>query len=164
MKVEVISMPETEGSLYFKDVTSAYSWAASYIDYLFEEGVVNGTGNNNYSPANNVTRGDFMLMLYRALDLRGTDRGNFIDVPKDSYYYKAIAIAKSLGIAKGYGDKFMPAAGITREDAMVLVDRALTIEGKNYLQANRVIYIRLRTETQFRIMQLPLLQPWLRRA
>jgi hypothetical protein len=130
VKVEVISMPETEGSLYFKDVTSAYSWAASYIDYLFEEGVVNGTGNNNYSPANNVTRGDFMLMLYRALDLRGTDRGNFIDVPKDSYYYKAIAIAKSLGIAKGYGDKFMPAAGITREDAMVLVDRALTIEGK----------------------------------
>jgi hypothetical protein len=130
VKVEVISMPETEGSLYFKDVTSAYSWAASYIDYLFEEGVVNGTGNNNYSPANNVTRGDFMLMLYRALDLRGTDRGNFIDVPKESYYYKAIAIAKSLGIAKGYGDKFMPAAGITREDAMVLVDRALTIEGK----------------------------------
>ena len=27
-----------------------------------------------------------LLMLYRALDLRGTDRGNFIDVPKDSYY------------------------------------------------------------------------------
>ena len=130
VKVEVVSMPETEGSLYFKDVTKSYSWAASHIDYLFEKTVVNGTGNNNYSPAQNVTRGDFMLMLYRALNLTATDRGNFSDVPKDSYYYKAIAVAKSLGIAKGYMDKFMPSAGITREDAMVLVDRALIIEGK----------------------------------
>ena len=130
IKVEVVSMPETEGSLYFKDVDKSYSWAASQIDYLLEEGVVNGTGNNNYSPAQNVTRGDFMLMLYRALELTATDRGNFSDVPKDSYYYKAISVAKSLGIAKGYKDKFMPAAGITREDAMVLVDRALIIEGK----------------------------------
>ena len=130
IKVEVVSMPETEGSLYFKDVDKSYSWAASQIDYLLEEGVVYGTGNNNYSPAQNVTRGDFMLMLYRALELTATDRGNFSDVPKDSYYYKAISVAKSLGIAKGYKDKFMPAAGITREDAMVLVDRALIIEGK----------------------------------
>ncbi|MDD4046998.1 MAG: S-layer homology domain-containing protein [Bacteroidales bacterium] len=130
VKVEVVSMPETEGSLYFKDVDKSYSWAASQINYLLEEGVVNGTGNNNYSPAQNVTRGDFMLMLYRALELTATDRGNFSDVPKDSYYNKAIAVAKSLGIAKGYKDKFMPAAGITREDAMVLVDRALIIEGK----------------------------------
>ena len=130
IKVEVVSMPETEGSLYFKDVDKSYSWAASQIDYLLEEGVVNGTGNNNYSPAQNVTRGDFMLMLYRALELTATDRGNFSDVPKDSYYYKAISVAKSLGIAKGYMDKFMPSAGITREDAMVLVDRALIIEGK----------------------------------
>jgi len=130
IKVEVVAVPKTEGSLYFKDVTKDYSWAASQIDYLFKEGVVAGTGNNNYSPAQNVTRGDFMLMLYRALDLTATDRGNFSDVPKDSYYYKAIAVAKSLGIAKGYGDKFMPTAGITREDAMVLVDRALIIENK----------------------------------
>ena len=52
--------------------------------------------------------------------------------PAQNNYYKAIAVAKSLGIAKGYDDKFMPNAGITREDAMVLVDRALTIEGKKW--------------------------------
>lgn len=130
VKVEVLSMPETEGSLYFKDVTKDYSWAAAQIDYLFLEKVVNGTGNNNYSPAQNISRGDFMLMLYRALDLRASVRDNFSDVPKDSYYYQAIAVAKSLGIAKGFDDKFMPTTGITREDAMVLVDRALMVEGK----------------------------------
>lgn len=130
VEVEVIPMPKTEESRYFKDVKKNYSWASYQIDFLYEKGIINGTGNSNYGPAQNITRGDFMLMLYRALDLRGTDRGNFSDVPKDSYYYKAVAVAKALGIAKGNGDKFMPAEGITREDAMVLVDRALTVEGK----------------------------------
>ncbi|WP_326908011.1 S-layer homology domain-containing protein [Sedimentibacter sp. MB31-C6] len=130
VKLKVISMPETEGSLYFKDVTKDYAWAASQIDYLFEQSIVNGTGNSNYRPEQNMTRGDFMLMLYRALDLSANTRGNFSDVPKDSYYYKAIATAKSLGIAKGYDNLFMPKEGITREDAMVLVDRALKTQGK----------------------------------
>ena len=129
VKIEVISMPETEGSLYFKDVTKDYAWAASQIDYLFEQNIVSGTGNNKYSPAQNMIRGDFMLMLYRALDLSAKTSGNFSDVPKDSYYYKAIATAKSLGIAKGYDDLFMPKAGITREDAIVLVYRALKTQG-----------------------------------
>lgn len=130
VEVEVIPVPKTEESRYFKDVTKNYSWASHQVDYLYEKGIINGTGNNNYGPSQNITRGDFMLMLYRALDLRATDRGNFSDVPKDSYYYKAVAVAKALGIAKGSGDKFMPLKGITREDAMVLVDRALTVEGK----------------------------------
>jgi len=130
VEVEIKPLPKTEESKYFKDVTKNYSWASYQIDYLYENGIVNGTGNNNYGPAQNMKRGDFMLMLYRALDLSATDRGNFTDVPKDSYYYKAVAVAKALGIAKGSGDKFMPAEGITREDAMVLVDRALTVDGK----------------------------------
>lgn len=130
IKIEVASMPETEGSMYFNDVTKDYSWAASQIDYLYSEDIVNGTGNGNYSPAKNMTRGDFILMLYNALNLNATTRGNFSDVPKDTYYYKAIATAKGLGIAKGYDNLFMPTASITREDAFVLVNRALKVDGK----------------------------------
>lgn len=130
IKIEVASMPETEGSIYFNDVTKDYYWAASQIDYLYEEDIVNGTGNSNYSPAQNMSRGDFILMLYRALDLSATTSGNFSDVPKDSYYYKAIATAKALGIAKGFDNQFMPSASITREDAFVLVARALKVDGK----------------------------------
>ncbi len=129
VEIEVISMPETEGSLYFKDVTKNYAWAAYQIDYLFENDIVSGTGNNNYSPSQNMIRGDFMLMLYRALELSANTSTSFGDVPKDSYYYKAITTAKALGIARGYDNLFMPKAGITREDAMVLVDRALIAKG-----------------------------------
>lgn len=130
VKIEVISMPETEGSLYFKDVSKDYAWAAAQIDYLFEKSIVSGTGNNYYSPSQNMIRGDFMLMLYRALGLSANTTSGFSDVPKDSYYYKAIGTAKALGIAKGYDNLFMPQSGITREDAMVLVDRALKTQGK----------------------------------
>lgn len=136
VEIEVISMPETEGSLYFKDVTKDYAWAASQIDYLLEKSIVSGTGNNNYSPSQNMIRGDFMLMLYRALELSSKTSGNFSDVPKDSYYYKAIETAKALGIARGYDNLFMPKTGITREDAMVLVDRALIVKG-NKLSAGK---------------------------
>ncbi|MPN15348.1 Endo-1,4-beta-xylanase A [bioreactor metagenome] len=129
IEIEVVSMPETEGSVYFKDVTKDYSWAASQIDSLYEKKVVSGIGNGNYGPSQNMSRGDFMLMIYRALDLTANTSGNFSDVPKDSYYYKAIATAKALGIAKGSNNMFMPTSSITREDAFVLVDRALRTEG-----------------------------------
>lgn len=130
IKITVTAVAESANSSYFNDVTSSYSWASSSIDYLFEEGVVTGTGGSKYSPAQNMIRGDFMLMLYRALDLSSSSKSNFSDVPAGSYYYTAIATAKALGIAKGYDDLFMPNAPITREDAMVLVARALKADGK----------------------------------
>lgn len=130
IKITVTAVADSANSSYFNDVTSSYSWASTSIDYLFEQGVVTGTGGSNYSPAQNMIRGDFMLMLYRALDLSSSSKSNFSDVPAGSYYYTAIATAKALGIAKGYDDLFMPNAPITREDAMVLVARALKVDGK----------------------------------
>jgi len=115
-------------SRYFKDVTStSYSWAVDAVDYLFEKGVVNGTSPNVFSPANNIKRGDFMLMLVRAYDLKaGNANTNFSDVRPGTYYYDAIAVAKALGIAQGTtSGRFNPDASITREDAMVLMARTL---------------------------------------
>lgn len=129
VKITVTSVADSDSS-FFNDVTSSYSWASTSIDYLYEKGVVTGTGGSNYSPAQNMIRGDFMLMLYRALDLSATSKSNFSDVPAGSYYYTAIATAKTLDIAKGYDGLFMPNESITREDAMVLVARALKVSGK----------------------------------
>ncbi len=114
-------------SKYFNDVGSNLSWAVEAIDYLYEAGVVTGIGSNRYMPSASVTRGDFMLMLYRALDLKATVQDNFSDVPKGSYYFDAIAAAKALGIAQGDGKKFYPNSAISRQDAMVLVVRSLEV-------------------------------------
>lgn len=122
-------------SKYFKDVDEAYSWSVDYIDSLYASGIIAGTtvdGNTkNFSPASKITRGEFMLLLYRALNLQAnTTSGNFSDVAKGSYYYDAIATAKALGIAQGTDNKFYPNTSINRQEAMVLAYRALNKSGK----------------------------------
>jgi hypothetical protein len=134
LKVNIIDVPDR--SQYFYDVDTSFSWAAQAIDYLYKEKVVNGTGSGVYSPALYITRGDFMLMLYRGLQLEGPTESNFSDVDENSYYYKAIAVAKSLGIAQGDGERFNPGSPITREDAMVLLVRSLEATGQGLGLAN----------------------------
>ena len=120
----------TAPSAYFPDVNSNYSWAAVSIDALYKAGYITGTSSKRFNPGAKITRGDFILMLYKALGLRSTDATtNFSDVPKGSYYYSAISVAKALGVAQGTNGKFNPKATLTREDAIVLVNRALTASG-----------------------------------
>lgn len=130
----------TDSSAYFKDVKQDYSWAAGKIDYLYKKGIVKGTESTSsgmlYSPAANITRGDFILMLYRAFNLKAAVTDNFSDVPKDSYYYEAIGTAKALGIAQGAYGLFNPAESLSREDAMVLIDRAIKVTGRKTLPAS----------------------------
>ena len=64
-------------------------------------------------------------MLCRAFDLKADANGNFSDVEQGSYYYGAIAKAKSLKIVKGSNGRFNPKEALSREDAMVLIFRAL---------------------------------------
>ena len=52
-----------------------------------------GIGTGKYSPAANMIRGDFMLILYRSFEFSGTASTGFSDVPKSSYYYTAIMAA-----------------------------------------------------------------------
>ncbi|MCD7948326.1 MAG: S-layer homology domain-containing protein [Oscillospiraceae bacterium] len=110
-------------SKYFDDVDENWPWAFAEIDTLYEAQVVNGTAENIYTPQGNITRGDFMLMLYRAYDLSAERYDNFADVPAGSYYYEAIGVAKALGIAQGDGTNFMPDDPISRQDIMTLLYR-----------------------------------------
>ncbi len=121
-----------QASRYFTDVTTDYNWAYPAIDYLYEQNIVTGTSGNNYSPGANIKRGDFILMLYRAYDLNATVTGNFKDVSSSKYYYKAIGVAKALGIAKGDDTgKFNPEAPLSRQDACVFLDRTLDVINKS---------------------------------
>ena len=121
---------------YFDDVDENWVWAVNEIDYLYEAEVVKGTAARIYSPDNNITRGDFMLMMVRAFDLYAEydeyaqTQENFRDVPEDSYYYDAILSTKVLGIAKGDGENFNPQMPITRQDMMVIIDRTFQVIGK----------------------------------
>lgn len=107
-----------------------HEWARMEIEALANMGIIKGTTETTYSPANNISRADFTALLVRALEFTGNVEDNFDDVTKSDYFYKEVGIAKKNGIADGIGNnKFNPRANVSRQDMMVLVARAMKIAG-----------------------------------
>lgn len=106
-----------------------YDWAKDAIYNLKNKGIINGISETEYSPASNIKRGDYILILTRMLGINNAFEDNFADVPADSYYYNAIGMAKAAGIAKGNGENFMPEDSITRQDLITLAYRAFLEKG-----------------------------------
>ncbi|MDQ2085000.1 S-layer homology domain-containing protein [Herbivorax sp. ANBcel31] len=114
----------------FNDIDS-YSWAKKQIEVLASKGVISGTSKTTFTPGNDITRADFMILLIKALDLYSEFESNFSDVSSESYYYEYVGMAKELGITSGVGNNmFNPLEKITRQDMMVLTTNALKIAGK----------------------------------
>ncbi|MBQ7053861.1 MAG: S-layer homology domain-containing protein [Oscillospiraceae bacterium] len=117
------------GALRFTDLTS-YAWAEDAINALAEAGIIKGTSASTYSPAANITRADFALLLVRAFKLESDNAENFADVSASDYFAQELAIARNTGIVSGIGEnKFAPRNTITRQDMMVIVYRALQKTG-----------------------------------
>lgn len=134
-RVDITVTPSTQ-SKRFTDMGN-HGWAAASVDFLYDGGITTGTSATTYGPALNITRGDFILMLYRAFNLSANTTDGFKDVPSDSYYAQAIAVAKALGIAQGSDDgRFNPTAPLTREDAMVFLYRTLNRTGRTIASAS----------------------------
>ncbi|OME77393.1 hypothetical protein BK120_26080 [Paenibacillus sp. FSL A5-0031] len=109
-----------------------HEWAREAIEKLAEKGIVKGTSieNGTFSPANQVTRADFILMLVNMLALRAEITSTFADVKPNDYYYDAVSIAMQLGIVSGVNEvNFGPRDSISRQDTMVMLTRALQTTG-----------------------------------
>ncbi|MBE6966259.1 MAG: hypothetical protein E7441_09545, partial [Ruminococcaceae bacterium] len=120
--------PDASGetdNIRFTDLSN-HAWAADAINSLADSGVIKGTSEKTYSPANNITRADFALLLVRAFELSSDNEENFTDVSANDYFARELAIARNTGIVNGIGDnKFAPRNTITRQDMMVIVYRAV---------------------------------------
>lgn len=104
-----------------------YTWANSAVNFLAQNGVVNGTSPNTFSPGQNVRRCDFVVMICRAFHFTAVnDSAGFYDVPNGTYYTSAVAAARELSIINGTGGNyFNPNGALSRQDAMVMVRNAL---------------------------------------
>ena len=131
-----ITVTQPTRSKTFTDMNN-HAWAVPSVDFLARYNVTNGLTSTTYGPSGSITRGDFVLMLYRAFGLKDSaSLYSFDDVPTNSYYAKAIAAAKALGIAKGSDGQFRPSASLTRQDAMVLLSRTLEVSGSTLSSAS----------------------------
>lgn len=144
-----ITVTPVTASATFTDVGTNYSWCASSVDFLYKAGVVTGVDNTHYAPAQAISRGDFVLMLYRAFGMRASGNTSFTDVPADSYYAQAIAAAKAMGVATGTGDgTFRPKDPLTRQDAMLLLQRTLSATGQGIAGASDSVISRFSDQAQ----------------
>ncbi|PLS17849.1 S-layer homology domain-containing protein [Bacillus sp. M6-12] len=104
-------------------------WAKNEINTLAEKGVISGFEDGTFRPYAQVTRGQFVAFLVRALELPIGDSA-FKDVPKTSRLYDDISAAKKAGLIIGTTDGLAKSdEKITRTDAAALLDRAVQHEG-----------------------------------
>ena len=106
-------------SSVFSDVNArTCSWAANAVDFMNEYGLVKGTGTSTFGWKGNMTRGDFVLILYRnagSPSVYGVSNP-FTDVKSTDYYYEAILWAYRNNVVNGTSTTtFGPKGKITRE-------------------------------------------------
>lgn len=106
-----------------------HAWAKDAVYTLKNKGIISGISDTEFAPANNIKRGDFILILTRMLGVNNEFTENFADVPESAYYYQAIGSAKAAGIAQGSGENFMPENSIIRQDLITLAYRAFLAKG-----------------------------------
>ncbi|MBQ9997437.1 MAG: S-layer homology domain-containing protein, partial [Clostridia bacterium] len=130
-KEEVKEEVKEEQKIIFADVDNTH-WAYTYIDYLTEKGIINGKENNKFCPEDNITRAEYVTLLYR---LSGKDAEEktvvFDDVSTDDWYFEAVMWAYNNKITNGVNaTEFCPENNITREEMAVLTVRFLNNSGK----------------------------------
>ena len=108
----------------FSDVTSAH-WAANYIGYMEQFGIVRGYSNGTFRPNAPITRAEFAAICCRFEQL--TDgAAAFTDVPASHWAAKSIAYAATRGWVTGYADgTFKPGNNITRAEVAAVTCRLL---------------------------------------
>jgi uncharacterized repeat protein (TIGR02543 family) len=107
-------------------------WCRKAVCFIAAREISKGTGNGNYSPESNLTRGDFIVLMMRAYDMAPDENpvDNFSDAG-DTYYTGYLAAAKRLGITSGVGENmFAPKKQITRQEMITLLHNALNLIGQ----------------------------------
>lgn len=107
----------------FTDVDSG-DWFYAHVDYVAENGLLNGSSQTTFGPEASMTRGMFVTVLG---NMTGIDTGlypgtRFDDVPASEYYASRINWATENGIVSGLGGgKFGPENSVTREQAAIML-------------------------------------------
>ncbi|MBW7476074.1 cadherin domain-containing protein [Paenibacillus oenotherae] len=123
----------------FSDV--AGHWSEQAVNNMASRMIINGVSDESYEPDRSVTRAEFTAIITRALGLWKPQEGaSFQDVGNTSWYHDAVSIAEHYGLVTGINDTtFAPDRTVTRQEAMVIIERALKLAGQsNTLTAQQI--------------------------
>jgi len=110
----------------FDDVKPNY--ASEAILHLASLGVLDGTGPRRFEPLKPVTRAEFVAMLDRLFGLVPVQSAipAFADLKESAWHYGWVQAGLSVGFVQGVStDSFQPGRAVTRQEAAVLLARAI---------------------------------------
>lgn len=123
----------------FADETTASDlsghWAENVITEWMDYGIINGYEDGTIRPNNKITRAEMTAMLDRVMDYQTKADNTFSDLG-DSWYTDVILKANAAGVISGYPDGTVkPDATITRQEAVAMFSRVLSLDTKNAPEA-----------------------------
>ncbi len=115
----------------YPDVSSG-DWFYDEVNWASDQGIMTGYENGYFGPADKVTRGQFVTIMYR---INGEDSTSFVegvygDVT-DGWFYSIPAVwGHDSGVMSGYDDgNFGPVDNITREQVATILYRYAVSRG-----------------------------------
>ena len=116
--------PAAPVGLPFADVSGS-DWFYNDVRYVYEKGIMDGTGADCFSPNAPLTRAMIVTILYRMAGSPSVSgSSDFTDVAAGKWFAKAVAWAAANGIVNGYGDSlFGPNDPVTREQLAAILYR-----------------------------------------
>jgi hypothetical protein len=102
-------------------------WAESAIERWEAYDVVQGS-DGKFNPNNDMTRAELATVISRLLGLTEKAENTFSDVSDDAWYADSILKCAAAGIMQGNGVGANPNGTVTRQEATVMLARALGIE------------------------------------
>lgn len=129
----VTPAPTTEpdapsGNYPFTDMSGS-TWANEAVEYLYANKIINGRSETEFAPTATVTRAELVKMICEAMNVAEAAEGvSFSDVNDADWFASYVNRAAAAGIVNGSNGQFNPNGGVSREDAALIIFRALGLE------------------------------------
>lgn len=131
----------------FTDVSKT-DWFYDAVQYVYANGLIEGTSANTFSPKVTTSRGMLVTILWRLEGQPKVSGTAFNDVASGRWYTDAVQWASATGIVEGYNNgKFGPNDALTREQMATILYRYASYKGydvtasadlSKYTDANKV--------------------------
>ena len=119
--VYVIASDEAKAVLPFSDVSADDSFFDA-VRFVYENRIMLGTGEGEFSPNADITRAMLATILYRYEGEPNTSGENrFVDVPDGEWYSSAVAWAFESGLMLGYSDTEFGTNDCTTREQMITI-------------------------------------------
>lgn len=116
---------DVETTVSFTDV-AADAWYATAVNALASLEIVNGVGDDRFSPERTITRAEFTTMAMRFCDGIPDGENIFSDVDQEDWFYEYVVGSIQYGWINGYPDgTFRPNDTISRAEVTTITNRML---------------------------------------